>query len=87
MALSDLTKPQLMVFYLIATRVWKFRGHAIQLELLKRIAREGLERLEVTGAMPHKETSYFKDLPPESDFSLNTSLIQDYQEFLLNFDS
>lgn len=87
MALSELTKPQLMVFYLIATRVWKFRGHAIQLELLKRIAREGLERLEVTGAMPHKETSYFKGLPPESDFSLNTSLIQDYQEFLLNFDT
>lgn len=87
MALSELTKPQLMVFYLIATRVWKFRGHAIQVELLKRIAREGLERLEVTGAMPHKETSYFKGLPAESNFSLNTSLIQDYQEFLLNFDT
>jgi hypothetical protein len=87
MALSELTKPQLMAFYLIATRVWKFRGHAIQVELLKRMVREGLERLEVTGAMPYKETSYFKNLPTESDFFSNISLIQDYQEFLLSIDT
>lgn len=82
MLLSDLSKSQIMIFYEIATRVWKFRGVAIQKELLHRIVKEDLQTLQWTGAMSVKETSFFQQLPPDLDFRSNQLLIDIYLEFL-----
>ena len=82
MLLSDLSKSQIMTFYEIATRVWKFRGAAIQKELLHRIVKEDYQKLEWTGAMPLKEISFFQQLPPYLDFRSNPYLIDVYLEFL-----
>jgi SPX domain protein involved in polyphosphate accumulation len=82
MSLSGLSKPQIMIFYEIATRVWKYRGVAIQKELLHRIVKEDYQKLEWTGAMPPKETSFFQSLPEDTDFRRNPYLIDIYLEFL-----
>jgi len=71
-----------MIFYEIATRVWKFRGAAIQKELLHRIVKEDYQKLEWTGAMPRQEISFFQQLPPNLDFRSNPYLIDVYLEFL-----
>jgi hypothetical protein len=86
MALSNLSKSDILIFYEIATRIWKFRGVKIQTELLNRIFKEGFERLEWTGAMPLKETEYFKALPEHLDFSSHSEVAQDYLEFLGRID-
>jgi len=82
MSLSGLSKPQIMIFYEIATRVWKYRGVAIQKELLHRIVKEDYQKLEWTGAMPPKETLFFQSLPEDTDFRRKPYLIDVYLEFL-----
>lgn len=86
MALANLSKADILIFYEIATRIWKFRGLKIQTELLGRILNEGFERLEWTGAMPLKETEYFKALPQHLDFTSRVEVSHDYLEFLGRID-
>lgn len=86
MALSNLSKSDILIFYEIATRIWKFRGAKTQEELLNRILKEGFEILEWTGAMPLKETEFFKSLPEHLDFSRRIEAIEDYLEFLGRID-
>jgi len=82
MSLENLTQEQKLIFYEIATRVWKYRGPSIQAELLNRISKEGFERLQWTGALTHKEVSYFQEISPVIDFISRTEFGTEYLEFL-----
>jgi transcription antitermination factor NusG len=71
-----------MIFYEIATRVWKFRGAGTQRDLLQRIVKEDYQTLGWIEALPPKEISFFQQLPPDLDFKSNPLLIDVYLEFL-----
>ncbi len=82
MSLENLTQEQKLIFYEIATRVWKYRGPRIQAELLNRISREGYERLQWTEALTLKEVSYFQEISPVIDFISRPEFGAEYLEFL-----
>ena len=82
MKLSDLTERQLVYFYEIATRIWKFRGITYQPELLRLIFIHGYDRLRTMTTLTEIETKYFKLLPPEIDFSKSQEIATLYLEFL-----
>ncbi len=82
MSLENLTQEQKLIFYEIATRVWKYRGPSIQAELLNRISREGYERLQWTEALTLKEVSYFQEISPVIDFISRPEFGAEYLEFL-----
>ena len=86
LSLENLTNNQILIFYEIATRLWKFRGQKVQHELLMRINKEGFERLEWTGALTSKEVSFFQDNSPEVDFISRSEFIDEYFEFLGKID-
>ncbi len=82
MSLENLTQEQKLIFYEIATRVWKYRGPSIQAELLNRISKEGYERLQWTEALTHTEVTYFQEKSPVIDFISRPEFGTEYLEFL-----
>ena len=82
MSLENLTQEQKLIFYEIATRVWKYRGPSIQAELLNRISKEGYERLQWTEALTHTEVTYFQEKSLVIDFISRPEFGTEYLEFL-----
>lgn len=86
MRLSDLSDRELLTFYELATRIWKYRGRRIQEELLIRIGKDGLELLRITGAISQREENYLADMPPNLNFIKNADVAITYLEFLDHLD-